>query len=67
MFSDIYTWKVIDAIRDGRNVYCVDKQQQEILFCPGMIAFDLIQLIAEAESDKTERYLFYMEIGESND
>lgn len=67
MFSDIYTWKVIDAIRDGRNVYCVDKLHREILFCPGMVAFELIQLIAEAESDKTERYLFYMEIGESND
>ena len=59
MYRDIYDFHVLDEIKKGMLVCCTDRQKGENFYCNGMTVSDLIELLMQAEADKTNRFQFY--------
>lgn len=59
MYISVYEWNVLDKIKDGKLVCCTDRQKGDNVYCNGMVVSDLLDLIAAAKADTTERFQFY--------
>lgn len=61
-YKTIYYFEVYGKIKEGKNVYCLDRGDQVIEFMNNLEVNDFISLLNNAEKCKDEnRYEFWVE------
>ena len=61
-FEEIYSFKAIDAVEEGKQVYVLDRKTKEVIYVNGMEVFALCEIIKSTEKN---RYVFWVEEKES--
>lgn len=56
IYTDVYSWSVIDEIQKGNNVYVVDRLKALVHCANTMVAEDLLWMIF---SEEKGRYAFW--------
>lgn len=60
-FENVYSWSVIDEIKNGRLVYCLDREEQKV-FCVNDIPVEnYVAILKYCREEDTNRYLFWYE------
>lgn len=57
-YEEIYSFNVIDAVKEGKQVYVLDRKTKEVIYVNGMEVFDLCEIL---KSTKKNRYEFWIE------
>ena len=57
-FEEIYSVQMVDAIKEGKQVYALDRKTKEVLYINGITVFELCEILKSTEKD---RYEFWIE------
>ena len=60
-YEEVYSWNAFNEVKDGKQVYALDKKTKEVLYVNGITVFELSEIINSEEKD---RYEFWMEESE---
>ena len=59
-FDTVYPWNIIDKIKEGKLVYCLDKEEQRIFCVNDMPVENYVAILEKCNAEET-RYTFWLE------
>ena len=60
-FEEIYSFQMVDAVKEGKQVYALDRKTREVLYVNGITVFELCEILKSTEK---HRYEFWIETEE---
>ena len=60
-YEGIYSFNAIDAVKEGKEVYMLDRKEKEVFYVNGMEVSILCEILETADKS---RYEFWVEKGE---
>lgn len=57
-YKELYSWRVIETIQDGKQVYCTDREKKEVFLLNTASAGRVLRII---NNDENKRYEFWVE------
>ena len=58
-YKDVYSYRIIDEIKNGKRVYAVDRKLAELFVVNSLEMDEFAILLHRAEADR-DRYIFWM-------
>ena len=58
-YKDVYSYRIIDEIKNGKRVYAVDRKLAELFVVNSLEMDEFAILLHRAEAD-SDRYIFWM-------
>lgn len=56
----VYSWNVIEALKENKEVFCVDRGIHEVLSISTLPTKSFVQMLVESEKEENyDRYEFY--------
>ena len=60
MFREVFPFRVVDAMKSGATVFCLDRKENTVEICNGMNVMQLFRVIDAADDGRTNRFCFWL-------
>lgn len=58
-YVTVYWWNVIDKVKEGKEVFLIDKEWKRVTSCEDISASVLIRVLGDCEKKDIGKYEFY--------
>ena len=65
MYKEVYSWRLLDELTEGKTIYCLDKKRKTVESITGMKVNGFLTLLNELKVEP-RRFLLWEETEEEN-